>query len=92
MAGSLPDIMIPQFKWTNVYQASGIAVGRPISIQNKSTGDILVFESKDAPDQNSRDGDLLAPKERTRSRAGSPGVWVMSRFAEGRAFIQDLGQ
>lgn len=90
MAGSLPDIIIPPFKWTNAYQASGIAVGKALAIQNKSPGEILVFEAKDAPDPNSRDGEMLAPGERTRALAGSPGVWIMSRFSEGRVFAQEL--
>lgn len=97
MAGSRPDIIIPQFEWTNLYTKSGIATGTGLIIQNKNSsasigtgqGDLLVFESKEKPDRDSRDGEMLAPGERTRATAGSPGIWVMSRWCEGRVFIQE---
>lgn len=97
MAGSRPDVIVPQFQWTNLYTATGITTGTSLIIQNKNSpesagvgqSDFLVFESAAAPDKNSRDGERLAPGERTRCMKGSPGVWVMSRWCEGRMFVQE---
>ncbi len=89
MNRSIPDATLPQGEWMSAYAATGLAVGRPLVIQNKSRTEILVYESTEKPGATQRDGESLAPGERARVAQGSVGVWLICRTGEGRAFIQE---
>ena len=43
MANSIPDIYINGSDWVDVYSTTGIAVGTPLLIQNKSSNALLIY-------------------------------------------------
>lgn len=88
MAASKPDVILSSNKWTELYAATGLDVGTAIRFQNKTGGDLLVFESATAPAADARDGEIFADKERVVVTAGSPGVWVFSTQSSGRVYVQ----
>ena len=91
MAVTRADITITQGVWTNLYAASGIAVGTEVEVFNKGTYAIKVAVSATQPVSENgiflftfTDGDdpLQIPP-------GEPGLWALCSSGDGRLLVQE---
>lgn len=80
MALTRPDIIIPKGVWTNLYTASGIAVGTAVNIYNKSIFPCMLYVKETAPVQNNSGGIPLYGGGTSGSfayvSAGEVGLWA----------------
>lgn len=97
MNQSIPDVPLPKKAWVEIYAATAalgapyaLAVGTPITVQNKTKGPILLIESEKAPAPNNRSGLVLQSMEKATVLAGSLGVWMVSRQVDGAVFVQEI--
>ena len=52
MAQSLPSVFLPSEMWVDLYDATGIAVGTPLTIQNTGSSKVSLSESVTEPTAN----------------------------------------
>lgn len=83
MADTLPDVQVPNTDWIDVFNATGIAVGTALTIQNKSSSEIIAFESATKPAYPATgDGVQVLPFSKCGEfytlSSGSNGLWMTS--------------
>lgn len=78
MSLTLPDIILTQASYTNLYTASGITAGASIAVQNKSSSPIHVQVRATQPPASSRDGTVIDSLQQI-VVVGTPipGVWAI---------------
>lgn len=95
MNQSMPDIKLAKKAWTEIYAATAglgfpVALGTPLSLQNKTKAPIQIIERDTMPAQNTRDGLILLPMQKATVLPGSLGVWIISRQVDGAVFVQEV--
>lgn len=77
----IPDVKPQVGVWTNLYAATGIAVGTRLAIQNKSGGRALVWEGATAPaavDGDDRHGyQIFMDGDPVKTGPAPAGCWVL---------------
>jgi len=87
MSNSLPDLIIPANTWIDVYAQTGIAVGKPLIIQNKINSQILVLNRPTIP-TTTLDGSAI-PATQTLYVGGTISrIWI-SCLTAGRVCVQE---
>lgn len=80
MADTLPDIKLLGTSWIDVYAATGIPVGTPLIIQNKTAPSIYVQVRSTQPVATSKDGVLITDNLSWIVDGTSiSGVWVIGQ-------------
>ena len=64
MADTIPDIKVSGADWIDLYAATDIAVGTPVSILNKSSHSLLLQETATKPNAENNDGRVCWPSTR----------------------------
>ena len=93
----IPDIFPTLNTWTNVYAATGIAVGTRLQIQSKREYPCMIWEGATAPgvtgDDNRQGYELTMAGGPVKTSAAPAGVWVMpwssSDKGAGRLCVQE---
>ena len=90
MAQTIPDIRV-NTTWQSVNTLTGIDIGAPINIQNKTRGvSRIIMAQGTRPAADSTDGAIIDNKDRTVSlAAGALEVWVRCHFATVRAHVEE---
>jgi hypothetical protein len=81
MATTIPDITVQNTAYTNVYTATGIAVGTSVVLQNKGNFSVFLQTTATLPSATSEDGVVVSPLEILTVDAGEAGL-----FARAAAF------
>lgn len=76
MANTLPDITLNNTTYSDVYALTGISVGTPIIIQNKSSVGAYLQIKPFQPASNSQDGIFLEAYNFYIVDAGEVGCWA----------------
>lgn len=95
MADTLPDFEADFADWTDVYTTTGITVGNPVLITNKSSYEVLVYESATKPDASNKSGRFISTISTGSYQAsitGTPtGLWVRSSSDKYKALVNVQG-
>ena len=81
MADTLPNLKIVEGVWTDIYAASGIAVGTQITVQN--LGSNTLYLNAKATEPNVDDGFKAVPPFREAvNDSGDSGAWILSNVVD----------
>ena len=81
MADTLPNLKIVEGVWTDIYTASGIAVGTQITVQN--LGSNTLYLNAKATEPNVDDGFKAVPPFREAvNDSGDSGAWILSNVVD----------
>lgn len=87
MAETLPDVLVDSTAWVDLNTATGIAVGTPMNIVNKSVTWCKLYESSTTPSLSVDGGDLISSYDKNyasaNTKSGSLTIWALSTI-EGR--------
>lgn len=79
MADTLPNILVPEKQWTDIYSESGIVVGTKIQIQNIGSTDLYLYSGASAPGSVPGGGYIILRPFMTASNdTGDAGAWISS--------------
>lgn len=73
----MPDINLAPNTWTDIYAASGIAVGTQINVQS-SAGGIVYVKTSDSEPTDKGGSTRLGTLFQAQNKAGSTGEWAYS--------------
>ena len=90
MSSTLPDVSLVGSGYQDIYAATGIAVGNPLIIQNKSSGSIYIQEQSTQPVSTSTAGFLLLTNQACVVYQGSPGCWANTQSGTAKLCVQLL--
>lgn len=76
MADTLPDVQLSRDSYTDLYAASGIAVGAKVLVQNKSNGIVNYVISAAQPTDDDNSGNPIEPLKFLEVDAGENGLWA----------------
>lgn len=76
MANTLPDVLIPAGSYVSAYTASGVTLGRPLVIQNKSSGFAYLQIQSAQPATSSTSGTILEPLEQAVVSGTIANLWI----------------
>lgn len=88
MADTKPDVQLDKTQYVDVYAATGLAVGTPILIQNKSSQNVYIQIQTTQPSALSRDGGIIQPFEQGLIDTGENGCWVLGD-TNGKISVQE---
>ncbi len=88
MTDTLPDVILLEEEYQDLYAATGITVGKALLIQNKTMSNLFLQEGLTQPDPDDRSGILVDvnPNYLWSITSGSSGVWA---FGAGPIHIQE---
>lgn len=85
MSLTLANIPVSENEWVDLYLASGIEVGRKVTIDNVGDSDIYYTSSVNQPDRNFKSYNTLKPRTgQVSNKEGDQGLWALS-LVEGNA-------
>lgn len=84
MTITINDIKLLGVAYQDVYTATGIVVGTPLIVQNKSASAVFLQISVSAPAASDRDGFLVFPGKSVSVENASEGLWA---FGKGRIHV-----
>lgn len=87
MADTLPDVAIVSTAWTSLNNATGLAIGTALEIQNKGTAWVRLVESLTQPDPTDTRGPLL-----TSFSYNYPDAFIPSGAGEVWAIVTEPGR
>lgn len=88
MAATLPDVVITSTAYTNLYSATGIAVGTAVILQNKGNQPVFLQTTAASPSASSGDGFVISPLEILTVDAAEVGLWARSAAFGGHLSVQ----
>ena len=77
MVQSLPNIRVESNVYLDIYDTSGIDVGDPMIIENKSRYPVRLYEGDTIPSPTDTDGILLHPSMQIKIPTGSLKIWAI---------------
>ncbi len=77
MADTLPDILLNNTAYTDLYDESGIAVGTEILVQNKGSVPVTITVVAAEPTVPDRDGVNIPMNGYVIVQAGATGAWAL---------------
>lgn len=77
----MPDIFLNGDEYQNLYELSGIDIGTPVLIQNKSIYNSTLIKATNKPSKDFKGGFLIKPDSRyiVNISAGQTGLWMLGR-------------
>ncbi len=81
MASMIPDILVNNDAWVDVYSATGITVGVALQIQNKGSGIALVYTGASAPPSLEGYGYAVQTFDVANVDSGEAGCFILARGA-----------
>lgn len=84
MTATVNDVQLLGVVYTNVYAATGIVVGTPLILQNKSSGPVYVQIATVAPAASDRDGFIVYPGKSVSVENATEGLYA---FGKGRLHV-----
>ncbi|AUR84691.1 hypothetical protein NVP1063O_024 [Vibrio phage 1.063.O._10N.261.45.C7] len=85
MSATIPDVYVDDTAWVDIYTITGITVGDPLNIVNKSVTWCRLYEGNIAPALGVTDGDLISNYDKgyatAEVKAGSLKIWALSTQA-----------
>ena len=88
MAATLPDVTITNTAYTDLYDATGIAVGTAVILQNKGSQPVFLQTTLAAPSASSEAGFVISPLEILTVDAAEAGLWARSSAFSGHLSVQ----
>lgn len=82
MSVTIPDVLIVNSSYTDLYAATGIAVGTPLLLQNKGTNAIYIQNKAFQPASSSTDGAYLLSYAFMVVEQGAAGAWAKGTMAK----------
>ena len=94
MATTLPDVVVTTADWVDVYATTGITVGKPVYIINKSSSHILSQVAPTKPVATSLAGVPMFMRESERAwikvSSGATGIWLKSTDYSASVSVQEI--
>lgn len=86
---TVPDVILNGKEFQDVYAETGIEVGKPVTVQNKTSASIYVQNTKDKPSDESTDGFILRPYDHIPVTGQITGLWVKS-MGGGTVLVEEI--
>lgn len=83
MADTLPNIVLPAGVWVDLYDSTGIIVGRQISVQNLGTTVVWLTSQAATPTAGSGRNEMDTGVTQYVNDDGDSGAWARSNVLDG---------
>lgn len=88
MADTLINIETTPDEWTDIYAATGIAVGTLIEVQNIGTSDVYLCTRATQPPRDFDGYNIIERGQFLRNEVGDSGAWALSVSAKGKINVR----
>lgn len=89
MADTLPNIPLDSNEWIDLYDQSGISVGRKVKINNVGDSDVYYSVSQSQPSLNNTSYKVISPRDLpVTTNQGDSGLWALSPTDNGKVNVE----